>query len=142
MATTVDPSSDFPSVEAQLASGKPALLRARGKSMYPMIPDGTLVLLAPLPLAAPLKAGQVVLARSSSSLLLHRVLKVSAGKVLLKGDWNRAQDGWVARDQVLGQVAALWRNGERFPMDGLLARGAGLVISGLIPPLGRLLRLI
>jgi hypothetical protein len=139
MATTPETDRDF---DALLATGKPVLLKARGNSMYPMIPDGTQVLVAPLAPTARLKIGQVVFARTGQSYLLHRVLKVAGDKVLLKGDWNRAQDGWFARDLLIGWAVCLWRNGERFPLEGCVARRAGLVVSAMIPPLGRLLRLI
>lgn len=96
-----------------VARGHPQTLVARGWSMSPAIPDGTVVeLRAP---EGPIVLGMVV-AVTEPRLLLHRVVGLrSDGAVLLLGDTERRPDGWYRPAQVRAVVARLSR-GEWIPV--------------------------
>lgn len=58
------------------------------------------------------REGDVVVARVADRLVIHRVVSARADHLLLRGD-NAAQgDPPIARDQVLGVVARVRRNGQ------------------------------
>ena len=83
-------------------AGRTVRVRARGGSMHPLIPDGSVVELAPV--HRPLRVGDVVAAARGDDLLIHRVVGLG-DPVALKGDANGGRDGGVAP----GDVFALAR---------------------------------
>jgi hypothetical protein len=87
---------------AVTAAGGTMPFRAAGVSMSPALPDGTVVLLGPVPRVPPL--GAVVLAAFDQRTVLHRVLWRWRGRALLAGDANPRLDGWVGYDQLAGVV--------------------------------------
>lgn len=69
-----------------VAAGGALWVRAKGGSMMPAIPRGAEVLLGPLPERA-LRRGDVVMAvLPNGQPVIHRVTRVSAGRLHLRGD--------------------------------------------------------
>ncbi|HEX2780545.1 MAG TPA: nucleotidyltransferase family protein, partial [Gemmatimonadaceae bacterium] len=88
---------------AVIGSGSTMWLRARGRSMGPTIPDGAMVLLAPI--ERPLDRGDVVLAAfPDGKAVMHRVHRVAGASVVLQGDAMVAPDRPVDRAAVVGRV--------------------------------------
>lgn len=79
----------------------------RGASMWPALRAGDALELVPLD--GPVSPGDVVLARMAPGLVAHRVLAVSADRVLLQGDACPSPDGWVARAQLVGRAGRVRR---------------------------------
>ena len=89
-------------LEDLMQAGVATWIRARGESMEPTIPDGSLVHIVPLP-SRELETGEVVLARMpNGSFAVHRVLGETGGRVAMQGDNVSRPDMLIARDAVLG----------------------------------------
>lgn len=107
--------------------------RARGTSMSPFIQDGDILLVRPIQHP---QYGDVVLCRAGSRVLVHRVIQVSDNTrkaVWLQGDSRPCPDGLVLWEDVIGQVVAVERGGQRIALDTGLHRVLGLVWVGLSP---------
>ncbi|MFZ9886672.1 MAG: S24/S26 family peptidase [Myxococcota bacterium] len=91
-----------------VARGSAVCMRAAGSSMWPSIPGGTMVELAPRG-PAPLLPGAVVAARrDNGAFLIHRVRGVRHdGSVLLQGDNCSRPDGWFEAREICAQVCRI-----------------------------------
>lgn len=89
-------------VREHLAAGRPLTLRAEGHSMWPLIGDGDLVVVRPLTHA--LAVGDVLLVVHRARLVLHRVVRLTPGGVVTKGDAVAHVDGLIAHVDVLGAL--------------------------------------
>lgn len=86
-----------------VGSGATMWLRARGRSMGPTIPDGAMVLVAPLD--RPLEKGDVVLAAfPTGKAVMHRVHELRGESVLLQGDAMITADRPIERSAIVGRV--------------------------------------
>lgn len=90
-------------VKGALAEGKAVEIRSFGFSMWPRIKDGAPVRVEPCA-AAELQQGDVVLFDEGSRLVLHRVLRLSSTRALIKGDACPDVDGWIPLERVLGRL--------------------------------------
>jgi phage repressor protein C with HTH and peptisase S24 domain len=99
---------------AVLGEGKPFRFRATGPSMSPCIQDGDVILVAPLPLGASARLGQVVAFVHSGTrqLAVHRVVAKRGGSFLLKGDNSSLADGLFPAASILGYVVTVERDGQ------------------------------
>jgi signal peptidase I len=86
-----------------LARGEAIDMTAFGFSMWPRIPDGSMVHVEPCA-GEEVTFGDVVLFEAPRRLVLHRVLRVTESHVFTKGDACFEADGWIARNQVLGRM--------------------------------------
>jgi len=110
----------LPVLDALLSDGHGMLLPVRGRSMRPALREGDVVVVAPF-LGLP-DPGQIVLARAAGGLLVvHRLVDVemrSGRRVYrLQGDAETAPDAGVLREDLLGRVIAVVRDGRRWPAD-------------------------
>lgn len=87
----------------QLTRGRPVLARVRGRSMWPTLRDGELVLVRPASFMA-LRVGDVVLYERGESLVLHRVVRRVAGVVWVQGDARPWPDGQLEAEALVGRV--------------------------------------
>lgn len=99
-------------MRAVLEKGKPFRFEARGMSMEPFIMDRDIVTIAPLAASRP-KPGDIAafVHPVSGGLRVHRVIKIEAGRYLLKGDNALDADGALTRDMILGLAVRLERQG-------------------------------
>lgn len=91
-----------------------AWLSVRGASMSPWIKNNDRIRIEPLPEHG-LAPGEIAAYRHQPSgmLLVHRIVRCRQGQCWLKGDNHRgASDGPVSREQILGVVRAVERNGK------------------------------
>jgi phage repressor protein C with HTH and peptisase S24 domain len=104
-------------MRAVLEKGKPFRFEARGTSMEPFIKDGDIVTVVPPDGSRP-KPGDVAafVLPAAGGVRVHRVVKVEAGRYILKGDNALDADGVLARDQILGIVVRLERGGRVRPV--------------------------
>lgn len=78
--------------------------------MFPFIRDGDLVTLATCRPESIRRGDVVALPHPMyGNLIIHRVIKLDAGRIKTKGDYNPASDGWVDRDQILAHVVRVQR---------------------------------
>jgi signal peptidase I len=91
-------------VEA-LRAGKSIPLRITGRSMYPFLSSGEVVLLEPCPVQS-LETGDLVAFERDYRVILHRVLAIHPGKVIEKGD-NVRQETVVEERQIIGRARAI-----------------------------------
>jgi len=124
--TTADPAlptverDALPVLDALLSDGHGMLVPVRGRSMHPTLGERDVVVVAPF-LGLP-RSGQIVLARGPAGLLvLHRLIDVEmrSGRrlYLLQGDAEPAPDAAVLREDLLGRVIAVVRDGRRWSAD-------------------------
>jgi hypothetical protein len=98
---------------------------AAGTSMDPFIKDGDVVTVAPLP--SRLSPGDIVAAVSPANglVIVHRIVRLSEGEALLKGDNLPAADGTAAGAALLGRVTRVERSGRPVVLGS--ERGSGLI---------------
>lgn len=99
--------------------------RVQGNSMHPVIRDGDVVLVKPAKMSE-IKLGDVVCYRSGNIIIAHRFIQKRRenGKIalLIKGDSNLSFDKKVHREQVLGKVVVIEREGQEIGLNKGLNR--------------------
>lgn len=101
-----------------LEGGGGLWIRARGTSMLPTIPPGSLVHLVPVP-PRPLAVGDVVLAQARAGRpLIHRIVEVGNDTCHLKGDNRLVTDPPVPHARVLALVESIRTGDVVSPMPG------------------------
>jgi len=83
----------------------------RGGSMRPTLPTECEITVVPLPAQAPL--GALIIFVINDTLIAHRLVRRSGGRWIAQGDGRRGPDRPLAPDQVLGMVAAAYRDGQQ-----------------------------
>ena len=102
-----------------MQAGVATWVRARGESMEPTIPDGSLVHIVPLP-PREFEPGEVVLARMpNGSFAVHRVLHETGAGVAMQGDNVPRPDPIISRDAVLGLADQVSAGGRVRPIPTL-----------------------
>jgi hypothetical protein len=81
--------------------------------MYPFIKDGDILTVCRLSDDSP-HTGDVVafVSPKIKKLLVHRVIKRKAGHYLVKGDNTFKADGFISREEILGRIAKIERDGK------------------------------
>jgi hypothetical protein len=99
---------------AVLERGAAFHFRAMGGSMYPMIENGDVLTVVPLGRRA-VSPGDVVefLHPGHGGLRVHRVVGRRNGAYLVQGDGRTEPDGWIPRENILGRVTEITRQGRR-----------------------------
>lgn len=102
-------------MQGVLARGKPFRFRARGWSMSPFIRDGDVITVSPIPRSLPATGDVVAFIRpGSGSLVVHRVVARGSHSALIQGDKGLEYlDGIIPRENLLGRVTRVERNGHR-----------------------------
>jgi hypothetical protein len=100
----------MPILRAAFERGQRVRIVVNGRSMWPFIRDGDVVEIAPMP---PQPAvGMAVLARlAPEHYPLHRLVARHGDTWVLRGDYNRGPDGLVCRQDLIGMVTRVERNG-------------------------------
>lgn len=102
---------------AVLEKGRPFRFEARGTSMEPCIVDGDILTVVPLAGPGPRRGDVAAFVHpASGGVRVHRIVKVEAGRYVLKGDNALDADGALDRDQILGVVVRLERAGRVRPV--------------------------
>jgi hypothetical protein len=129
-----------------LARGLPFRFRAAGSSMVPFIRDGDVLTLLPLPARGPQPGDVVAFCFPGQHLAVHRVIRATAPGYLLKGDnYPPGQtDGIVPREDILGRVSRVERNGRSISFGAGPERRLIALFSciGLLFPMLHLLSLL
>ncbi len=86
----------------------------RGSSMQSAYADGDWLLVAPFTAAAPVRLGEVVVARRGERLVTHRVVELRDGMATTKGDACPRADPPVPVGALLGRVVSARRDTSRF----------------------------
>ena len=111
-------------LKTTLRAGQAVEIKSFGFSMWPVIQDASLVHIEPCQ-GEECRPGDIVLFERGRSLVIHRVLRASRSRLLIKGDACFEVDGWVSRERVYGRL-------ERHVSDRAMARFA----PSLTLPLG------
>ncbi|MDD6252891.1 MAG: S24/S26 family peptidase [Candidatus Cryptobacteroides sp.] len=102
----------FLSVEELLREERTVTIPARGKSMLPFIQDGDRVELAETE-AGKLKRGDIVLARTTKGIIMHRIIKAERdGRFILMGDGNLYSTEYCEAEDIAGTVMRVCRGGK------------------------------
>lgn len=108
-----------PVLEALLEGGAGFVLPAAGRSMEPTLRPGDGLVIAPF-LGLP-RRGQIVLARRDGLVVAHRLVGIeitATGRLYrLHGDAEAAPDPPFRRQDLLGRVVEVVRDGVRLPID-------------------------
>jgi hypothetical protein len=108
--------SFFHQLKEFLDCGKAVTISVRGNSMIPFLKDGDKVLIIPGDGNLP-KIGQVVLARTTFGVVLHRVVLIKGGCLCLAGDANLVQIEEIKLSDVIGIVNAAYRSGKELDIS-------------------------
>lgn len=146
-----------PVLDALLGVGGQMMIPVRGSSMRPTLHDGDHVIVGPF-LGLP-RVGQIALGRCGDRLVVHRLVGIERvdGRrcYLLQGDARHAPDAGLLREDLLGRVVAVVRQGRRIDIDDSPAvlrremfrvrlrqraprilRGAAVVVIAILSALG------
>jgi signal peptidase I len=124
-----------------LAENRSIRFRARGSSMRPFIKDGDILLVEPVR-EDRIRVGDIVLfGDRKGAVLAHRVIRIDQRgesiQFLVSGDANRATDGLIPLEHVMGRVVSLEREGHRRNINHPFMRLTSLVwvkLSAIIKP--------
>jgi len=125
-------------VESLLARGTRVRLAVGGHSMAPRLRDNDVVTIEPLA-GTRVRFGELVLFRDAGgALVLHRVLRLWRGHLQTRGDASIRLDPVITREQVLGRVSRIERDGRGIDLEcagervrAALVGGVKLVCSGV-----------
>ena len=100
-------------LRAVMAKGVPFRFRLKGDSMLPFLKDGDVATIYPLISAMP-KYGEIVafIQPGIGKLSIHRVIWVDDHSVITKGDNNPFNDGYIQKENILGKLTSIERNGK------------------------------
>ena len=101
-------------LEGVIGRGLPFRFRATGSSMAPFIRDGDIVTVSPIKDRPPRPGDVVAFARpGSQKLIVHRVVRRQEAGWLIKGDSCAVAEGPIPKENVLGRVTRVERDGRR-----------------------------
>jgi signal peptidase I len=112
--TRIIPNSQFSSLmEDIIKRGKEFRFRASGHSMAPFINNHDVLTFSTVN-SKPIDLGDVIafLHQKNNNLIVHRVVASKADSYLIKGDNSARKDGWIKRDQIIGKVIKVERDGK------------------------------
>jgi signal peptidase I len=89
-------------------------IRVTGASMLPAVWPGDVLTVKSCP-ASDLQPGHIVLYRRDGRLTAHRILSISPGSVLTRGDSQVNPDPPIAESEIVGMVLSISRNGRTVP---------------------------
>src|SRR5438552_9256972 len=111
-AARQDLRQDFPTwVSDTMRRRGRVVIRSRGRSMQPAIPDGACLEVRPVAFDE-LAVGDIVVYRYAGEVFCHRLIKKIGRRCILKGDTLLAADPPIVWDQVIGRVATLINDGK------------------------------
>lgn len=84
--------------------------RLFGTSMWPTLPPGCEVEIAPLPPGGP-RVGDVVVFLDRNTLIAHRLVRRQGDLWVAQGDGRLGPDPLLRADQLVGRVTAAWQDG-------------------------------
>jgi hypothetical protein len=127
-------SEDTVQLLARLQAGEAVWLKAQGGSMSPLIQGGDVLEITP---SLRIRPGMIALVNTPWGIRCHRVVAVENGYITLRGDSLQGEER-ALREQVLGEVRAIWRGKTRFSpyagkwwFYGILHTRAPHLIQGL-----------
>jgi peptidase S24-like protein len=113
-----------------LGAGGRMWVRGGGSSMHPTIRAGERVLLEPV--CGRPSRGEIVAFRRRSRIFVHRVIRVTDGGILTRGDALLSCDEPVTWDSIIGMVTAVERHGHVMALRPTVRHGVvALVLFGL-----------
>ena len=120
----------------RLLAGESVRFIARGRSMWPFVLDGDLLVIRPIKGA--LRSGDLVWAEDGP---VHRVIAITPGpRYWLRGDALLKPDGAFRRDQLLGRVEEIRRKGRSVPLRARVGTVGVATILGLARLAGQITR--
>src|SRR5713226_5518127 len=105
-------------VSEMLASGLRFRFQARGRSMLPVIKDGEILHVAPVP-PGKLKVGDIVLFSEGTQLKAHRIVRRKQNSFRTRGDSGLEMDNAIRGEQFMGRIVAK----ERAESGGVISLG-------------------
>lgn len=109
----------FAEILDQINNGKEVKIRAKGRSMTPLIRDGKDYLVLGTLKEDSIEVGRIVLALYKDIYVVHRITHISDNVIKLRGDGNPYQVEEVERTNILAELVAFERKGQMFTSDSL-----------------------
>ena len=103
-------------IRGPVGAGGAVWIKAKGSSMRPAIPPGTLVRLEAIPAHGPVPGDVVLAIFPDGKPVLHRVLRCSGPRLTLKGDNLPVADAEIRTLNALAQATAVQINGQVISM--------------------------
>lgn len=117
---------------ALLGEGRKVKLRAKGGSMRPFIRGGEDILVLGPPMR--LRRGDIVLARrGADEYVLHRIVRMTAGRIVLAGDANLYLREECRSEDICGKAETLVRDGRQHSLTSPSTRLCARLWHGLLP---------
>jgi hypothetical protein len=113
-------------VRERIGAGEPVWLPVRGRSMRPLLSDGTRVMVTR---ARRVRAGDLLVYECEGAIVCHRVLDRRRGVLLTRADHGGGQAERVMPAQIVGVVIALDRAGRVIDVTTRGWRARALLIA-------------
>jgi signal peptidase I len=136
MPHLIDDGINFDLSTAAISKNQKLWVRVRGKSMFPALPDNSLMCILRCD-AEDLRCGDIALFKDHGCLVAHRFFKQvrrnGSAIFKVKGDTTFAVDYAVKHDDIIAKVIAVKYPWFTVRIDNLLMRDLGLCMSQVMP---------
>lgn len=140
--TFIPPEELFDAVFQMLQDGYDAEFTVVGNSMWPFLAHKRDRVTLRKAEGRFLKKGDIVLLKTDSGYLLHRITRLKKGMVQTTGDNNCYHDELVPVENILGRAVCFTRKGKQITCDNILYRSIGCMWRVLFPFRPVLLRIL
>ncbi len=97
-----------------LCKGSQCRFQAKGYSMSPFIRDGDVLTISPLPDSSPIIGDIVAFVHpETKKLTIHRIISRKGDSYIIKGDNANESDGLLRKENILGLVTGIERDGRK-----------------------------
>ena len=117
MNTTLYRQASIESIRTILSSEQSVRLMVRGSSMEPVLKPGDAIVIQSIQTVR-FQRGDILAVARAGDIVTHRLIRISGGHLILKGDRSPWLDDPVSVYDVLGIVVEYERNGTRIEMTG------------------------
>lgn len=109
----------FAELLEQIRNGHEVKIRAKGRSMTPLIRDGKDALVLKALEDQSIRIGSIVLGLFEGRYVVHRITQISGDSIRLRGDGNPYQVEDMSRSDILAELVAFERNGKLYDAHSL-----------------------
>ena len=122
MKSEINDNTLFDIATSLLAENHSLSYKLRGNSMFPVLREGDVAEVIACE-ADYLKKGDIVVFKTESGLVAHRIIKIqkqnNALKFITRGDNSRQNDSPFGKEQLLGKIQFFFRNGQKHQINRL-----------------------
>jgi signal peptidase I len=105
------------------------LATVSSQSMWPVLKEGDMVLLAGVSSSEDLREGDIIAFRHGGGLAIHRIASVDGERITTRGDANFQEDAPIEFDDVVGRAVKMQGRLAKIPYVGHVAKVLGSILG-------------